>query len=130
MTRTSTMSAMCFMSPHAADSRPSVRVVARADGAPGLPGDAQDDERDREPDERVGDGEADGDDGGAGDDGEADVGVGAGVGAVGDEGGAVESAAGACADARGDPVADEAEGTGGGERAERFGLARVEQPDD
>src|SRR3954463_14514035 len=104
--------------------------IAGAHGAPGLPGDAEDYERDREAYEGIGDRQADGDHGGAGDDGEAGVGVGAGVGPVGDERGAVEALSGAGADVRGDPVADEAERAGGGERAKRFGGARGHEPID
>ena len=68
---------------------------------PGVPRDAQDHDRDREADQRIGDLEAERDDGGAGDDGQADVRVGAGVVAVGDQRGAVEPAA----RARTDPAA-------------------------
>ena len=64
----------------------------------------------------IGSAERDGD--GAGDHGERDVGVGAGVIAVGDQRGAVEAAAGAGADLRGEPVAGEPDRPGGGERAE------------
>ncbi len=58
-----------------------------------MPGDLEDHEGDREPDQRVGDLEADRDDDRAGDDAEADESVGAGVVAVGDERGAVQAAA-------------------------------------
>ncbi len=58
-----------------------------------MPGDPEDHEGDREPDQRVGDLEADRDDDRAGDDAEADGSVGAGVVAVGDERGAVQAAA-------------------------------------
>ena len=64
-----------------------------ADGAPGVPGDLEDDERDAEADERVGELEAEGDHGGAGDDAEADEGVDAGVIAVDDQCGTLEAAA-------------------------------------
>ena len=95
------------------------RWSCRAHGAPGLPRDAQDDERDREADERVSDVQAERHDGGGRDDRQRDVGVGAGVFAVGDERGAVEPPAGAvCEMMRGDPVAGEADRAGGGERAE------------
>src|SRR5438876_4568030 len=50
----------------------------RGDCPPGVPGDVQDDERDREADDRVGDGDAERDDGGADDDAEADEAVNAG----------------------------------------------------
>ncbi len=60
-------------------------VVVAAHRLPGLPGDAQDDERDREPDERIGDLEAERDDDRAGDNAERDEGVSPGVMAVGDE---------------------------------------------
>jgi hypothetical protein len=105
----------------------TVPVVAAADGAPRVPGDLEDDGGDREADQRVGDGEAEGDRGGAGDDGEADVGVRAGVVAVGDEGGAVEATAGGGADAGGEGVAGPAEQAGGGEGDEVVDLLGVDQ---
>jgi hypothetical protein len=91
-------------------------AVIGADRLEGLPGDAQDHERDCEADERVGDLEAERDGGRGGDDGEGDVAVGTGVVAVGDERGAAELASGAQADLSGDLVADEPDGAGGGER--------------
>jgi hypothetical protein len=101
------------------------RVVA--DGLEGLPGDAQDHQRDGEADERVADVAADGDDDRAGDDGEADEPVRAGVVAVGDQGGAVEVAPGTEADLRGDLVADEADDAGGGERPEVVDRLRIDE---
>ena len=71
----------------------SVCVVAPADGEPGLPGDAEDDQGDRQADQGVGDAEAECDDHCARDHREADVGVGAGVVAVGDQRRAVEAVA-------------------------------------
>jgi len=75
-----------------------------ADGAEGVPGDAQDHQGDGQADERVSDGQADRNNRGGGDHRQRDVGVGAGVRAVGDQRGAVEPLAGAGADDRGDPV--------------------------
>src|SRR5579884_3689049 len=63
-----------------------VTMLAAAHRSPGLPRDAQDDQRDGQADERVGDGQADGHNGGGGDDCQRDVRVGAGVMAVGDQG--------------------------------------------
>ena len=71
--------------------------------------------------------DAERDDGGAGDDGEGDVGVGAGVVAVGDEGGAVEAVAGAGADDGCEPVAGEADRSGGGERGEVVDVLGVDE---
>jgi hypothetical protein len=86
------------------------------DGREGLPGDAQDDQRDDEADDRVADLEPEGHDDRAGDDAQADVAVGPGVGAVGDQRGAVEPVPGAGADLGRDLVADEADDAGGRER--------------
>ena len=100
------------------------------DGAPGVPGDLEDHECDRESDQRVGDwcAEADGD--GAGDDAEGDVAVGAGVVAVGDQGGAGESAAAAESDLGGELVAEEADQAGGGEHPEVRQVLRVDEAED
>jgi hypothetical protein len=84
-----------------------VRVLAGADRLPGIPGDADDDEGDREPDQRVGDVQTDRDDERAQGDAEADEAVGAGVIAVRDERRAVQPAAGAQADVGVDLIADE-----------------------
>ena len=62
----------------------SMGVLVPADGSPRLPRDPEDHERDPEADDRVREIEAKGDDRGARDHAEADVGVGAGVVAVGD----------------------------------------------
>ena len=59
------------------------------DRLPAFPGDVEDDERDDEADDRVGEFEADCDDGGAGEDAEADEAVDARVFAVGDQCGAL-----------------------------------------
>src|SRR5512133_325359 len=75
-------------------------MIVAADRAPRAPCDAQDDERDGQADEGVGDRGAQRDDRGRGDDAQRYVGVGAGVVAVGDEGGAVQAPAGARADDR------------------------------
>src|SRR6266545_8142484 len=56
-----------------------------AHGAPGVPGDLEDHERDREADQRVGDLDAEPDDERAGNDAEADQGIDASMIAVGDE---------------------------------------------
>src|SRR5215217_8794309 len=103
-------------------------VVVAAHGLPRVPGDAQDDERDSEADQRVGDLEADGDGGGAGDDGEADVGVGAGVGAVGDQGGTVKAATSAGTNERGDPVAGEPDRSGQRKCTEVRDVLRMDEP--
>jgi hypothetical protein len=92
--------------------------------------DAQDHDGDRQPDQRVGDGQADRHDGGARDHREAHVGVGAGVVAVGGQGGAAQRPTGAGADLGGKPVAGEADGAGGGEGAEVAWCARVHEPAD
>ena len=73
--------------------------VAAAHGPPRVPGDLDNDDGDREPDQWVGDLQADRDRDRAGDHREADVGIGSGVVAVGDERRAVESMSGP-------PVAD------------------------
>jgi hypothetical protein len=105
-------------------------MMLSAHGAPGIPGDLEDHCRDRQADQRVRDRQAEGDEGSAGDDGEADVGVGTGVVAVGDQGWAVESAAGPGADLRGDPVAAEADQAGAGEGDQVSRRLRVDQPRD
>ena len=102
-------------------------LVAVTHGAPRVPGDAQDHDGDREADQRVGDRDADRDHRGAGDHGERDICVCAGVRAVGDQRGAVEPAAGAGADDRGDPVAGEADRAGCAERAELVDVLGVEE---
>src|SRR5918999_5975506 len=104
--------------------------LGSGDGAPGVPGDLEDHECDRESDQRVGDwcAEADGDR--AGDDAERDVAVGAGVVAVGDQGGAGEFAAAAESDLGGELVAEEADQAGGGEHPEMGQLLRIEEAHD
>ena len=62
----------------------------RSDRPPRIPCDVEDDERDREAHDRVGDRSAERDNGSAGDDAEADEAVNAGVVAVGDQSRAVE----------------------------------------
>lgn len=105
-------------------------VGASAHGPPRVQGDPEDDRGDREADQRVGDRQADRDDRRRGDHGEADVGVGARVVAVGDQGRAVEAVAGAGADARCDPIAREADQPRGGQGEQvRRGL-RMDQPRD
>src|SRR5438105_15265491 len=85
------------------------------DGVPALPGDAEDDGGDYEPDDRVGQVEAEGNDCGAREDSEADEAVDAGMVSVGDEGGTVQPTSGAQATLGGDLVADEADDAGGGQ---------------
>src|SRR5687768_6444184 len=104
-----------------------VSAMSSAHRLPRLPGDAQDDERDAEADERISNVEPNGDDDGAGDNTEAHVGIGSGVVAVGDQSGAVEPVTGAGPDLRGDPVADKANSTGSSEHAEPVRSVRVEQ---
>ena len=90
-----------------------------AHGAPRVPGDAQDHHGDAEADQRVCHLEADRDRDRARHDREAYVGVGACVGAVGDQRRAVEAMTGAAADDRRDPVAREPQQPG----PDRFDLA-------
>ena len=96
-------------------------------GPPGLPSDPENDEGDHEPDERVGDLEAERHEQSSGDDSEADQSVGPGVVAVGDERRTVEAAAGAEADDRGQFVAEEADGAGDPEREQVLEVLRVQQ---
>ncbi len=109
---------------------PSLVRVPVAHGPPRLPGDAHDEDADPEPDQRVGDLKAAGDGSGAGDHREADVGIGARVAAVGDEGGAVERPPGGSADPRRQPVAGVTDQPGGGQRPKVIDVARVDQPMD
>src|ERR687891_2000706 len=83
-----------------------------AHGAPGVPDDLEDHERDREADERVGDLDAEADDQRAGADAEADEGIDASAAAFGDERRAVEPTAGAQPHAGGDLIADVADDAG------------------
>lgn len=83
--------------------------------APGVPGDPEDRRRDREADQRIGNREAKHDDDCGGDYGQADVGVGAGMIAIGDQGRAVEAVSSTGADARRDPVAGESDQPCGGQ---------------
>jgi hypothetical protein len=69
--------------------------VGCGDRLPAFPGDAEDDERDEEADDRVGEFESECDDGGAGEDAETDEAVDPGVVTVGYKGGALQVAAGA-----------------------------------
>ena len=92
--------------------------VGSRDDPPGVPGDLQDDEGDREADDRVGDLRAERDDDRAGDDAERDEAVDAGVVAVGDQRRAVEPATAAQPHLGGDLVAEEADHAGGGEHPE------------
>jgi hypothetical protein len=96
----------------------TMAVVMATHGAPGVPGDAEDERGDREPDQRVGDRGAEGDDDGAGEDPEADPGVGTGVVAVRDQRRAVEPASRSAADDSRDPVAEEADDSRRGKREE------------
>lgn len=98
-----------------------------ADGLPGPPCDAQDDQGDGEADEWIGDLQPKPDDGGGRDDGQRDVGVGAGVVAVGDQRRAGEPAAGARAHDGGHPVAGEPERARGGQCPEVLDGARVDE---
>jgi hypothetical protein len=86
--------------------------------------------RDDEPDDRVGDLEADGDEDGGCEDGEADESVRAGVVAVGDERWAVEAAAGAEADDGGEFVVGEADGADDRECDQVLDVLRVDEPVD
>ena len=86
-----------------------MRVPPPSDRPPRLPGDPQDHRADGEPDERVGQGEAQRDHPRAGHDTQRDVRVSTGMGAVGYKGVALEPATGTGADQRGDPVAREPE---------------------
>ena len=99
----------------------------RPHGSPGVPGDAQDDERDGEADQRIGGLKPESHDRCARDDGERDVGIRAGVVAVGDQRRAGESPAGAGADHRREPVPPESESAGDRERAEVFDVLRVDE---
>jgi len=103
-------------------------AVLCADRPPGLPSDPQDDERDREPDQRVAELEAERHDDRAADDSERDESIGACVVAVGDKCRAAEALAGAEADQGGDLVADESDRAGGGECAEVGERLWVDQP--
>src|SRR5439155_1123905 len=76
-------------------SRPRDTGRSRADRPPRLPGDAENQERDRKPDQRVAHVGAEGDHAGARDDAEADEAVDACVVPVGDEGRAAERLAAA-----------------------------------
>ncbi len=98
------------------------RESGGADRLPGLPGDAQDDEGDREADQGVAEVEAEADDDRAANDSERDEAVRTSVVAVGNEGGAIEALAGAEADQGGELVADEADRASGecGEIGERL----------
>lgn len=95
-----------------------------------MPGDAEDHERDREPDQRVRDVDPDRDRPRAEDDAEADEAVGARVIPVGDEGGAGEAAPGAEPDPGGRLVAEEADDPGQGQNPEVRERLRVEQARD
>jgi hypothetical protein len=92
-------------------------LAVGTDGLPALPGDAQDHQRDRQAHDRIQDGGADRDGCRAGDHRQADVGVGAGVVAVGDQRSAVQAPACARADLRREDVAEEPDRAGNGQDA-------------
>src|SRR5947209_4073644 len=94
----------------------AVVVVVTPHGVPALPGDAQDDQGDRQADERVSDGSADGDDDRGGYDGERHIRVRGRVVAVGDERGAVEPMPGALTNSRGQEIAHITDETSGRKR--------------
>lgn len=104
--------------------------VTVADRSPRLPGDPHDQRADAEADQRVGKLQPEGHRDRAGDDGEADVGIGFGVVAVSDQGGAVERAPGREADQRRQPVAGEAEQTGADQDGEVRDFLGVDQTPD
>ena len=79
-------------------------------------------------DEGVGDLGAERDDDRAGDDRQAHEAIGPGVIAVGDQGGAVQAAAGAQADERGGLVAEEADGAGDAERQQVVDVLGIDEP--
>ena len=105
-------------------------MLVGTDRLPRVPGDAQDHGGDGEADERVGYRHAECDGCGGGDDGERDVGVGARVVAVSDQGGRLEALTGARADLRGDPVAQVADRSGGGEDREVGRRAGIDEATD
>lgn len=94
--------------------RPLVLVlgIPGADGTPALPGNAEDDQRDCQADDRVGDRQTQSNHAGTEKHAEGNEAVDTGVVAVGDQSGAVEAMAGAGADLRGYLVADEADQPG------------------
>jgi hypothetical protein len=108
----------------------SVAVPVAADGAPGTPGDLENDRGDGEADQRIGDRQAERHDGGRGDDGEAYVGIRAGMVAIGDQRRTVEAVARSGSDSSGYPVTAEADQPGGDQGEEVSGSLGVNQPRD
>lgn len=99
-------------------------------GAQRVPGDLEDEDSDGEADQRVGDLEPEGEGGGAADHAEADIGIGASVIAVGDQGRAVEAVARPSADPGGDQVPDVADHARRREREQMGRGLGVDQPRD
>jgi hypothetical protein len=96
-------------------------------GAPALPGDAEDQDRDYEPDHRVGDAEADRDDCGAGEDAEADDAIDPGVVSVREKSGATQATTGPQPHSSCDLVADESDQPRRGKEPEVGEGARVDE---
>src|SRR5262249_6611787 len=98
-----------------------------ADGAPGVPGDLEDDECDHEADDRVGDADAERNCDRGRDDAEGDETVDAGVVAVGDQRRVAEATAATEADLGGELVAEETDHPGPGKDPEVAEVLRVNE---